>query len=281
IIMSTLSQQGSSVAMEALHKGAVDVMPKPSGQEELASFAPVLIEKVKAAAISRKRKTAATMAPHALAQRVPLAAGRTYGARQLILIGASTGGTEAIKEVMQSLPGNLPGIAIVQHIPPHFSAAFANRLNTLCAMEVREAVSGDILKPGLALVAPGGYHMTVRWTTNHYRVDLNQEEPIWHQRPAVDALFFSAAPYVGRDSAACILTGMGRDGAEGLLELRKRGVRTFSQDERSSVVYGMPKVAWELGGSEKQVPLAAMARTLVQSISRSPSSRPTAAPMAT
>lgn len=194
--------------------------------------------------------------------------------RRLILLGASTGGTEALREVLTQLPGDLPGIAIVQHIPAHFSRAFADRLNACCAFEVREAVDGDILVPGLALVAPGNFHMMLQWAGDAYRVRVADGPMVWHQRPAVDILFKSIAEAAGPHAIAGVLTGMGKDGGEGLLRLREKGAITFAQDEESSVVYGMPRVAWELGGAQRQLSLDQMADFLVQSAATAPARPP-------
>jgi two-component system chemotaxis response regulator CheB len=263
--MSSLSHSGSTVAVEALQRGAVDVVGKPMNASEMENFAPLLREKVRAAAISRKLRRRHTLPPQAVSQqRAPT--GQSYRARQLICIGASTGGTEAIKDVLQRLPAGLPGIAVVQHIPAGFSRAFADRLNTICAMEVREATHGEILGSGLALVAPGNYHMRLDWTGQHFRVCLDQSAPIWHQRPAVDALFESAAKAAGGEACGVILTGMGRDGAAGLAAMRKAGAQTFAQDEATSVVYGMPRVAWESGAAGKQVALGGVSRAIIQSL---------------
>jgi len=195
--------------------------------------------------------------------------------RRLILLGASTGGTEALRDVLTQLPGDLPGIAIVQHIPAHFSRAFADRLNASCAFEVREAVDGDRLVPGLALVAPGNFHMMIQWAVDGYRVRVADGPMVWHQRPAVDILFKSAVDLVGQHAIAGILTGMGKDGAEGLLRLREKGAMTFAQDEESSVVYGMPRAAWENGGAQRQLPLEQIAAHIVKSVSLSPSANAT------
>lgn len=190
--------------------------------------------------------------------------------RRLILLGASTGGTEALREVLTHLPGDLPGIAIVQHIPAHFSRAFADRLNACCAFEVREAVDGDRLVPGLALVAPGNYHMMLQWAGDAYRVRIADGPMVWHQRPAVDVMFKSAVETAGAYAIAGVLTGMGKDGGEGLLRLREKGAITFAQDEETSVVYGMPRVAWELGGAQKQLPLDQVADFIIQATATPP-----------
>jgi two-component system, chemotaxis family, protein-glutamate methylesterase/glutaminase len=189
-----------------------------------------------------------------------------YHPRSLILLGASTGGTEALREVLTALPPDLPGIAIVQHIPAHFSKAFADRLNTICAFEVREAADGDKLTPGLALIAPGNFHMMLQWAGECYRVRITDGPMVWHQRPAVDLLFKSAADLAGAHAIAGVLTGMGKDGAEGLLRLREKGATTFAQDEATSVVYGMPRVAWENGAAQRQLALDHVADFIVQSV---------------
>lgn len=254
IIMSSLSQRGSEQALEALRLGAVDVLAKPGGPYSFgADLGPQLIARIKAAMGAKvtglhRHVIAPTLARTALP--------RSSSTRNLILLGASTGGTEALREVLTGLPDGLPGIAIVQHIPPVFSLHFANRLNDLCAFEVREAVDGDQLTPGLALVAPGNFHMLIVRRGDHYAVRVVSGPPVWHQRPAVDLLFKSAADCgVAPRAIAGVLTGMGKDGADGLLRLRQQGAVTFSQDEESSVVYGMPRAAWENGGSQQQVPL--------------------------
>lgn len=283
IVMSSLTQRGSDFALEALRLGAVDILGKPSGSYSFGELGPQLIAKVKAAAQARLRaRPASPMAPVAPASEAgPTAGARPVGAprafaapaaspkpapdagrvralhpRSLLLLGASTGGTEALRDVLVQLPPHLPGIAIVQHIPATFSKAFADRLNTLCSFEVREAVDGDRLRPGLALIAPGNFHMMLHWAGDHYRVRVTDGPPVWHQRPAVDLLFKSAADCGAAPHAvAGLLTGMGKDGAEGLLRLREKGATTFAQDEASSVVYGMPKAAWECGAAQFQLPL--------------------------
>ena len=176
--------------------------------------------------------------------------------RSVILLGASTGGVEALYHVLTSLPGHLPGIAVVQHIPALFSKAFAERLNRDCAFEVREAADGDRVDPGTALIAPGNFHLLLQWNRTHYTVRVADGPPVWHQRPAVDLLFKSAAETgAGARCVAGILTGMGKDGAEGLLRLREHGATTFAQDEKTSVVYGMPRAARENGAAQTILPL--------------------------
>ncbi len=266
VVMSSLTQRGSDYALEALRLGAVDFIGKPSGSFSFGDLGPQLIAKVKAAAGARVRPGAArapTVPPFKPAAPPPThqsPPARHHLPRSIILLGSSTGGTEALRDVLTQLPADLPGIAIVQHIPATFSKSFADRLNTLCAMEVREAVDGDRMKPGLALIAPGGFHMMLAWAGDHYNVRVVGGPPIWHQRPAVDLLFKSAADCgAGPHAVAGILTGMGKDGAEGLLRLREKGAVTFAQDEASCVVYGMPKAAWECGAAQQQISLERIA----------------------
>ncbi len=275
VVMSSLTQRGSDCAFEALRLGAVDFIAKPSGSFSFGDLGPQLIAKVKAAAIARVRPAART--PTAPPYRpptqpptqtaTPLAVPgprRYHNPRSIILLGSSTGGTEALRDVLTALPADLPGIAIVQHIPATFSKNFADRLNTLSTLEVREAVDGDRIQPGLALIAPGGFHMMLQWVTDHYHVRIAMGPPIWHQRPAVDLLFKSAADCgAGPHALAGILTGMGKDGAEGLLRLREKGAVTFAQDEASCVVYGMPKAAWECGAAQQQISLDRIAQFLI------------------
>ena len=269
IIMSSLSQRGSDFALEALRLGAFDVLAKPGGPYSFGDLGPQLIARIKASAGARLRRT--TRAPAAPLPARRAAITRAGSARNVILLGASTGGTEALREVLTRLPNGLPGIAVVQHIPPVFSKSFATRLNELCAFEVREAVDGDKLTPRLALIAPGNFHLMLQWQADHYRVRVINGPQVWHQRPAVDLLFKSAVDCGAAPHAiAGILTGMGRDGAEGLLRLREKGATTFAQDEASSVVYGMPKAAWENGAAQRQVPLDRIADFISQHHAEAP-----------
>lgn len=272
IIMSSLTQAGSGPALEALRLGAFDVLAKPAGSYSFGDLGPQLIARIKASVGARLRRAPAAgpANPPAPPPRRPAVPRRGH-VRDLILLGASTGGTEALREVLTHLPDGLPPIAIVQHIPPVFSKAFADRLNTQCAFTVREAVDGERLTPGLALIAPGNFHLMVQWHGDHYRARVTTGPQVWHQRPAVDILFKSAAdggaaPHV----LAGVLTGMGKDGAEGLLRLREKGAATFAQDEASSVVYGMPRAAWECGAAQHQLPLDRVAAQIVRHFESAP-----------
>ncbi len=285
IIMSSLTQRGSDYALEALRLGAFDVLAKPGGSYSFGDLGPQLIARIKATAGARinARGTRAqtTSSTHSTGSTPPIPPARLKprapspraASRELIVLGASTGGTEALREVLTRLPGTLPPIAIVQHIPPVFSKTFADRLNDLCELEVREAVDGEPLRPGLALVAPGNFHLLVQWHHDHYRVRVAGGPPVWHQRPAVDLLFKSAAEAGGPANVlAGVLTGMGRDGAEGLLRLRDRGATTFAEDEATSVVYGMPRAAWENGGAQRQLRLEHIADHIIRHYEASPAS---------
>lgn len=272
LIISSLTQAGSQAAMDALEAGAVDVMAKPSSAYAIGDLGAQLAHRVKGAAVARLRAPAQPAEPGARSaergtRNAPAAVSATrFNPRQIILIGASTGGTEAIKAVLTQLPAGLPGIGIVQHIPAMFSKTFAERLNEICALEVREAVAGDELRPGLALIAPGDYHMMVAWNGGRYRVVLNQSPPLHHTRPAVDILFESAAASAGRYAVAGLLTGMGVDGAAGLQKLKAAGAATFAQNEESCVVYGMPRAAVELGVVDHVLPLNQVATAIIRGV---------------
>jgi two-component system, chemotaxis family, protein-glutamate methylesterase/glutaminase len=294
IIMSSLTQRGSQTALEALRLGAVEVLGKPADAAALEAIGPQLIEKVKAAAVAKLKKRPATTPPppEKPSTRTPFSAkpappppplpvaprppplslppGTARDPRALILLGASTGGTEALTDILTQLPAGLPPIAIVQHIPPHFSQAFAERLNKICRFEVREAKDGDWLQHGLALIAPGNFHMLLQRIGDRYRVRVTDGPMVWHQRPSVDMLFKSAAEFAGPHFLAGILTGMGKDGAEGLLRLRGKGAITFAQDEATSIVYGMPRTAWENGAAQRQLPLEKIAEYVIRTISCPP-----------
>jgi two-component system chemotaxis response regulator CheB len=276
VIMSSISQKGSRYALEALEAGAVDVIAKPSTANSLGDLSDDLVRKVKTAYAARHRFFTPTKPPEAPAPGVskqPLPPTRltlgpgSFDRRTMILLGASTGGTEALKEVLIRLPADMPPICIIQHIPAYFSGAFANRLNDLCAMEVREACDGDELRSGLALIAPGDFHMLLSARDGRSIVRLKQGPKVWHQRPAVDVFFQSAVPLVGSHAIAGVLTGMGQDGAKGLLELKTEGARTFAQDEASCVVFGMPNAAMKLGAAEKMVSLLDIPRHILSLVS--------------
>ena len=270
VIMSSLTKSGSAKALEALQAGAVDVMDKPAGGASAHADGTRLAEKIRAAAIAKVRYTGddAAVEPAVKPLIKPDSSERGSlhrGGRELILLGASTGGTVALTTLLQSMGPDLPGICIAQHIPPHFSTTFAERLNQICPMEVREARHGDVLHRGLALVAPGGFHMILRWQGAHYVVELNEGPPVHHQRPAVDVLFDSAvragsAPH----TCAALLTGMGTDGAQGLLHLKQNGATTIAQNEETCVVFGMPREAIRLEAAQHVLPIQEIGPKLVE-----------------
>jgi two-component system, chemotaxis family, protein-glutamate methylesterase/glutaminase len=253
----------SAAVLDAMNAGAVDFVAKPdiaSGRTS-AAFIAELIEKVKVAAHANIPKPKAlTDAPKSVIQS-GLAA-----TKKIIAMGASTGGTEALFHVLSSLPSNLPGIVIVQHIPPMFSTLFAERLNKALKMRVKEAETGDYIENGLVLIAPGDRHMQVKKLGDRFRVELAVGEKVSGHCPSVDVLFNSVAAACGKYAVGVILTGMGSDGAKGLLAMRQKGATTIGQDAASSVVYGMPKVAFDIGAVEKQSPLDGVAQAIINAV---------------
>jgi len=251
IILSSLSQANSKIALTALEQGAADVLAKPDGPHSLGETGALLGNRIRTilghSNVRAKRPTFGASARMTSFPGTRLVFSEPWNSSQIILIGASTGGPPALKTVLAALPEDCPGILVVQHMPAFITRAFAERLDMDCAMRVKEAAQGDILSRGEVLIAPGDYHMTLRRQNNQYQVHLNQNAKVFYQRPAVDVLFQSALPYAGKNMVAGLLTGMGRDGAEGLLELKKKGAYTIGQDEATSVVYGMPRAAAECG----------------------------------
>ena len=270
IIVSSLTPRGGAIALQALELGAVEVLAKPGSAFSVGDLGMELAEKIRAAArvrfdVRKIQNTAAS--PPAPVRLAPLA----QTTDKIIAIGASTGGTEAIREVLMPLPQNTPGIVIVQHMPPKFTTAFAERLNQQCAMEVKEAQDGDTVVTGRALIAPGNYHMLLRRSGARYYVQVKTGPPVHHQRPSVDVLFNSAAQSAGANVVGIILTGMGADGAEGLLAMKERGAYTIAQDEASCVVFGMPREAIRRGATQKVLPLARIPEEIRRVLSAGPS----------
>ena len=259
VVISSLAQSSSQAALEALQCGAVEVLAKPGGPYSVGELKQDLPQKVRAAANARvgKAKPPLSSPPPAAPLVLSGASSST-----VIAIGASTGGTEAIREVLTGLPANMPGILIVQHIPPVFSLAFANRLNDLCRLRVKEAADGDRVTAGLALIAPGNFHMTLRRSGGEYRVVIQGGPRVCYQRPSVDVLFESVAQVAKGDAIGAILTGMGSDGAQGMLKMKRAGARTVAQDEASCVVFGMPREAIRAGAVDRIVPLDRVAAEL-------------------
>lgn len=262
IIVSTLSAKGSEVTMKALKYGAVDFYTKSeidlTGDLEDASFE--LISKVRTASdIKVRRITPKSVKPKAPSFDVD---NLQFDQNKVVVIGSSTGGTEAILKVIRDLPANFPPVAIVQHMPPMFTKQFAQRLNDECNMNVVEGTQGTRLKRGQVVIAPGDYHMLLENSGMGLTVSLNQDEKVNRHRPSVDVLFDSVDK-IGSNFVALILTGMGNDGAKGLLKLKERGVHTIAQDKESSVVYGMPKAAAELGAATEVLSIDKISERLV------------------
>lgn len=264
IIVSSLTPKGGKLTLEAMDIGAVDVIAKPGSSYSVGDMSIQLAEKIRAA--SRARLVIRENAEkNNISEDEPIKA-LAQTSNKVIAIGASTGGTEALKKVLVKMPPNSPGIVIVQHMPANFTRAFAARLNDLCQISVKEAEDNDSVTPGTALVAPGNYHMIFRRSGARYYVEVKTGPMVHHQRPAVDVLFKSTAKYAGANAIGVIMTGMGADGAEGLLEMKKMGASTIAQDEKTCVVFGMPKEAIKLGAADKIVPLDSMASEIIKMV---------------
>lgn len=269
VICSTLTERGSAVALEALAAGAVAVVGKPrlGLKQFLEESRSELVQALKSAARSHPRGAVAVRKPAPSTR--PLATTALAGIHALavnkpVVIGSSTGGTQALELIMTSLPADSPGIAVVQHMPEKFTAMYAQRLNGLCAVEVREAKEGDRLERGVVLIAPGGRHLQLRKAGGQYFARVMEGPPVNRHKPSVDVLFKSAAECAGKDLLAIILTGMGDDGARGMKQLHDGGARTIAQDEASCVVFGMPKEAIKLGAIDDILPLDRMAQSITQ-----------------
>jgi two-component system chemotaxis response regulator CheB len=267
LVCSGVAGQSTQAALRALNEGAVAIVTKPKlgVRDFLHESAGMLIDMVRSAAHSRMRRRASIPQGH-----VPAASAirrgrpvRATAVPQVVAIGASTGGTEALAEILAALPPDAPGIVIVQHMPELFTAAFANRLNDLCQLHVKEAEHGDSILPGHALIAPGNRHISVKRAGPKYTVSVDNGPLVSRHRPSVDLLFRSVAQAVGPNSLGVILTGMGNDGALGLLEMQRSGARTIAQDENSCVVFGMPKEAIKAGAVDLIAPLALIAELIV------------------
>ena len=265
IIVSSLTPKGGKLTLEAMDIGAVDVIAKPGSSYSVSDMSAQLAEKIRAASRVQMVKRETRDVAEGLGDAEPIRS-LAQTSNKVIAIGASTGGTEALKKVLIKMPPNSPGIVIVQHMPANFTTAFAARLNDLCQISVKEAQDNDSVTPGMALLAPGNYHMILRRSGARYYVEVKTGPMVHHQRPAVDILFKSTAKYAGANAIGVILTGMGSDGAEGLLEMKKAGASTIAQDEKSCVVFGMPKEAIKLGAADKTVPLDLIASEIIKMV---------------
>jgi two-component system chemotaxis response regulator CheB len=252
VILSSLSKAGSSMALEAMEAGAVEVLSKPGAAYSVGEMAEELKQKIKSAAKVDLQK----MFTAQKTEFVPAKKSLSQTTHRIVAIGASTGGTVALEKLLLALPSDAPGIVIVQHMPEHFTRSFADRLNRICPMEVREAGDNDFVSPGLVLVAPGNKHMKLDRSGAKYLVRLVDGPLVGHHRPAVNILFQSVAEKVGANAVGVILTGMGADGAEGMLAMKQAGAVNIAQDENSCIVFGMPREAIALGGVDYVLPLS-------------------------
>lgn len=268
VMVSSLTEAGCQTTLRALELGAVDFVTKPKVdlRDGMTDLAQDLTQKIKAAARASLRPRTT---PNGETQKPKiLSSAMLKTTDTIIAIGASTGGTEALKDVLEVLPPNTPPIVITQHMPEHFTKTFADRLNSLCRIGVKEAEDGDTVLPGHALIAPGGYHMTLARSGARYIVRINQDPPVNRHRPSVDVMFASVAQYAGSNSVGVILTGMGGDGAGELLAMKQSGAFTIAQDEASCVVFGMPKEAIKLGAADKVLPLNDIPAAILAHVSR-------------
>ena len=267
VVVSSLTPQNSATALRALALGAIEVISKPGSSFSTPDVAGQLVRAVRVAAAARipaaqhRDTSARTPAPDFDTQ--------LQTTHKILALGASTGGTQAIEKVLTALPANSPGTVIVQHMPATFTGSFAQRLDGLCAMQVREARDGDAVVPGVALIAPGDHHMLLTLSGAKYHVRIKDGPPVHHQRPAVDVLFQSVARSAGKNALGVLLTGMGADGAKGMLAMKEAGSFTIAQDEASCVVFGMPREAIKLGAAESVLPLLEIPDAIYRAFSSS------------
>jgi len=264
VMISTLTEEGADATLRSLELGAIDFVPKPkiSVVQGMADYAELIVGKIRAAAVakvSRPRPTAKPSQVKALS---------ISGTEKIIAIGASTGGTEAIKTVLSGLPSNAPATVITQHMPPGYTTTFAKRLDSCCQMQVKEAKGGERLLPGVAYLAPGDKHLKVKRSGADYRLELDDGARVTGHKPSVDVLFESVRESAGANVVGVLLTGMGKDGAAGLTALKQAGAPTFCQDEATCVVFGMPKAAIEMGGATFIKPLEEIAPSLINQLNK-------------
>jgi two-component system, chemotaxis family, protein-glutamate methylesterase/glutaminase len=258
LMVSSLTERGSEITMRALELGAVDFVTKPkiSIQSGMREYTELISDKIRAAAKARIKPR--TVGPGAPATVLPALRSPLTSSEKLIIIGASTGGTEAIREFLMQMPSDCPGILIAQHMPEGFTTSFARRLDTLCKISVREAAGDERVLPGHAYIAPGHSHLLLARSGANYVTKVEQTDPVNRHRPSVDVLFRSAAAAAGKNAVGVILTGMGKDGAAGMLDMKNAGAYNFAQDEATCVVFGMPREAIALGGTHEVGPLTSL-----------------------
>lgn len=260
IIVSSLTPKGSALALRAFELGAIDVLCKPDTAYSVDTLSDVLVRKVKIAATATVRQLEKRESSTLHLPKLP--------ANQLLAIGASTGGTVAIERILKDFPEKLPATVITQHMPPSFTKSFADRLNSLCRIYVKEAENGDVLRPGLALIAPGGRHLLIKKSKSSYVAVVKDGPRVQRQKPSVDVMFKSITRSAGAAAVGVLLTGMGADGAEGLLEMKEAGATTAAQNEESCVVFGMPKVAIELNAVSEILPLDSISQWVIDTFKK-------------
>ncbi|HVP57097.1 MAG TPA: chemotaxis response regulator protein-glutamate methylesterase [bacterium] len=264
VVVSSLTPKNSEMAIKALELGAVEVICKPGPAYSTPDIARQLVGAIRAAASARvKERDESADSETQSMEEIGIET-----SHKIVAIGASTGGTRAVEDILRVMPANSPGIMIVQHMPENFTRAFADRLNQICKMEVKEAADNDRVVPGVALVAPGGKHMLLKRSGALYIARLKDGPPVHHQRPSVDVLFESVAAGAGANAVGVLLTGMGCDGARGLLAMRQKGAHTMAQDEATSVVFGMPGEAVKLGAAIEVRPLPAIPKAILDAVER-------------
>ncbi len=263
IVLSSLTPRNSETAVRALALGAVEVLAKPGSSLSVGDIGKELVRAVRVAARSHIQKRAATGTANS---QPPVAFGPLRTTNKVLVIGASTGGTRAIEEVLRGLPADIPGTVIVQHMPAAFTAPFAQRLNSICPQQVREAKDGDPVLAGTVLIAPGDFHMLLERSGGRYHVRVKSGPPVHYQRPAVDVLFQSAARAAGPNAVGVILTGMGADGAAGMKQMHDAGAHCIAQDEESCVVFGMPAEAIKAGAVDEILPLDQVPEGIVRAL---------------